>query len=148
VSTDVIVLRVVRLTLVRLARLASSYHQFDRTLLRLRQLGSSSGIALSGYDILRQVVDVNDFFSKFSSGLVELRSALQRFACMNLEPAINHDVEQGIERAVVASLDLKNRIKTVVEDMKLSSFPVLLQGECYLFERFKFFIFLIQRSTI
>ncbi|KAE9408912.1 P-loop containing nucleoside triphosphate hydrolase protein [Gymnopus androsaceus JB14] len=117
----------------------SSYELLRRHLRRIRSLASSSGI-YSGKIVLEQITTIFYALSRMESTLHDLQSALQSLLQLDPSSLLNPSVADNIRNVFASCVDVRGRFKSMLDNVQLSSVPILLAEEYQLaLEAIKFF---------
>ncbi|KAJ4482340.1 midasin nuclear AAA ATPase [Lentinula aciculospora] len=111
----------------RLSNSCSSYVQLQRHLRRIRSLASSDGAIYSATDTAERLATIFAVLCRLESALHELQNAFQ--SLLRLDASMADSVTGNIENLLSSCVDVRSRFKGLLENVQLTSFPILLTEE-------------------
>ncbi|KAK7028133.1 AAA ATPase midasin [Paramarasmius palmivorus] len=113
----------------RLAETSSNAHHIKNTIRRLHMLQASQTIILHGNSVFRHLVDVNSALAKAQAALQEILNEMDTFSRLNPASPPSSQLLANCTALVLKSKEMHRELSSIIESMKLTSYPVLLKGE-------------------
>ncbi|KAJ3986826.1 midasin nuclear AAA ATPase [Lentinula detonsa] len=111
----------------RLSNSYDSYNQLQRHLRRIRSLASSDGTIYSASETTKRITAVFSVLCRLESALHELQNAFK--SLLQLDAPIAGSVTESIQNMSFSCIDVRNRFKGLLDNVQLTSFPILLKEE-------------------
>ncbi|KIK69742.1 hypothetical protein GYMLUDRAFT_52909 [Collybiopsis luxurians FD-317 M1] len=113
----------------RLANACEAYTHLRQHVRRIRGLASSGGTIFSDNAVLPQLTAIFSVLARTESTLYELQNASKSFTQLDPLSPLNPSVTDNIRSILTSCIDLKSRFRTLMSNVQLSSFTILLAAE-------------------
>ncbi|KAJ3856471.1 midasin nuclear AAA ATPase [Lentinula lateritia] len=111
----------------RLSDSLSGYIQLQHHLHRMRSLASSDGVVYSASDTLDKLAAIFSVLCRMECALNELQSAFHSF--LQLNTPIVDSVMDRIQGLLSSCVEARSRFQGLLQNIQLTSFPILLSEE-------------------
>ncbi|RDB14764.1 Midasin [Hypsizygus marmoreus] len=113
----------------RLTASLEKYRNLEQMTARMQMLSSCPQVLHSGFDILDHVTSIKNTLCKLSSALHELNDGVEKHKAMEPRTKVTEFLVQEIRNTETSTAVLRDRFAIILENMKLTSMPILLQSE-------------------